>query len=255
MVPQYRNSHPDAARIHGFLSELEFDDGELDRAAEHARTSLQIYERALSPDHVSVAEAYVNLANVELMRRNLTDALALFQRALELRRGHLGSDHYKVGLTEVSVAEALLYLERCDAAMDHLVEAERILHRGSGHERAIQGWLLTVRGEILAGQREFAAAIPVLENALGMFNGNAADRVNQALAMWTLARALHELGKDSARVRSLAERAHASFSELGVAGAHDRDAVSRFLAQLPQQAPRTPAHLTETDAHIAKPRR
>ncbi|HEY0478809.1 MAG TPA: tetratricopeptide repeat-containing protein kinase family protein [Kofleriaceae bacterium] len=250
MIPRYRDAHPDAARIHTLLSELDFDDGELDRAAEHARASLEIYERTLSPEHVSIAEANIELGNVELMRRNFTEALTLFQRALELRRRHLGGNHYNVGLTEVSVAEALVYLERYDDAMTHLVEGERICQRGSGHERATQAWMLTVRGEILAGRRAFVAAVPVLERALGMFHGDAADRVNQAVAMWTLARAFHELGKESGRVRSLAERAHTIFSGLRAVGAHDRDAVSRFLARLPQQDSSRPLR-PATDAHTA----
>ncbi|HEX7842594.1 MAG TPA: tetratricopeptide repeat protein, partial [Kofleriaceae bacterium] len=241
MAPRDRESHLNAAKIHGLLSALELSEGHLDRAAEHARVSLQIYERALSPDHLSVAEAYMNLANVELMRRNLSDALALSQRGLSLRRRHLGGDHRNVGLAEGAVAEALLNLERYDDAMVHLIEAERILQSSSGHERAIQAWILTVRGEILTGKHKFGAAVQVLENALRLFGDDAADLLNQALARWALARALHELGKDPSRVRSLAERAHASFSGLGAEGAHDRDAVARFLARLPRPAPPSPS--------------
>jgi serine/threonine protein kinase/tetratricopeptide (TPR) repeat protein len=256
MAPRDRDSHPSAARIQGLLSRLELNEGRLDRAVEAARASLQIYERALASDHLLVAEACVNLANVELMRRNLSDALALFQRALELRRRHLGDDHASVGLTEGTVAEALLYLERYDDAMVHLVEAERILQRGSGHERGSRAWMLTVRGEILTGQRAFGAAVPVLENALQLFGDDATDPLNQALAQWTLARALHELRRDPSRVRSLAERAYAAFAGLGTTGAHDRDAVARFLAQLPRIATAEPEQpRTRAGSQRAIPRR
>ena len=238
IAPRYRDAHPDAARIHGFLSELDYSEGRLDRAAEQARASLRIYERALSPDHTSVADAHMNLANVEFMRRDFNDALASYERGLTLRRRRLGNDHYLVGLAEVNVAETLCALEHYDEAMPHLVEAERIIQRGSGYERTVQAWLLTVRGEILVGQRKLHAAIPVLERALGLFSDDSdvADQTNKALAMWALARALHGLGGDRGRVRALAEGAYASLGGVGLVGAHDRDAVARFLAQLPPPA-------------------
>jgi tetratricopeptide (TPR) repeat protein len=241
MPARYRDAHPDAARIHSFLSSLDYTQGHLDRAAEHGRASLAIYERTLSPDHVRLAEAYTNLANVEIKRRSFDHARALYEDALVLRRRHLGNDHYLIGVNEGSIAEALVDLERPGEALPHLREAERIFTRGSGHERETQAWILTVRGELLAGERQFGAAVPVLERALALFSDDAADPTNHALAMWTLARALHELGSDRDRVRSLAERAHAIFTALGAVEAYDRDAVARFLDRLPgRQARRHP---------------
>lgn len=229
----YRDSHPDAAKIHSLLSDLDYRAGRLDSAAEHGRASLQIYQRNQSPDHVSLTEAYTNLANVEIRRRSFTSALALYEDVLALRRRHLGDDHYQTGVTEGSIAETLLELSRYDQAMTHLVEAERIFARGSGRQQVVKAWMLTVRGEILAGKRQFSAAIPVLEQALQLFGDAATDPTNHALARWTLARALHQLGRDSGRVRSLAERAHELFAAQGAMDAHNRDAVARFLEQLP----------------------
>ncbi|HEX8113947.1 MAG TPA: tetratricopeptide repeat protein [Kofleriaceae bacterium] len=237
MVPQYRDAHLDAARIHSLLSELDYGQGHLDRAAGHARMSLQIYERALSPEHVRTAEAYTNLANVEFMRRNYTEALTLYEHALMLRRRHFGGDHYQVGVAEVSVAETLFMLEHHDDAMVHVHEAERIFTRGSAREPEIQAWLFTVQGEILVAQQKFSAAVPVLERALGQFSDYVADQANHALAMWALARALREVGGDRNRVRSLAERAHTIFAGLGPTEAQERDAVAHFLAGLLQQGP------------------
>jgi serine/threonine protein kinase/tetratricopeptide (TPR) repeat protein len=230
---RYRDSHPDAGRIHGFLSEVAYYQGQLDRAAEHARASLAIYQRALPPGHVLLAEAYTNLANAESKRRNFHDALAMYEDALALNRRHLGDDHYQTGLNEGNVAEMLVELARYDEAMTHLVEAERIFQHSSGRERETQAWVLTVRGEILAGQGQLGAAIPVLEQALKLFDDNVVDPGNRVLAMWTLARALHGLGRDADRVHSLAEGAHELFAAQGVDGAHNRDVVARFLEQLP----------------------
>ena len=148
-------------------------------------------------------------------------------------------------MAEISIAETLLALHRSGDAMAHLVEAERIVQRGSGRERAVQAWLLTVRAEILLGQRHFEAAIPVAERADELLEDAAADPTNHALAMWALARALNQLGGDPARVRSLAERALAIFAGIGPQGVHDRDEISRFLSRLANQ------DLTDRSTHVA----
>jgi tetratricopeptide (TPR) repeat protein len=234
---RYRDSQLNAAVIHALLSDVEYTAGRLDHAEEHARASLEIYKRTLSPEHVRLADAYTNLANVAFKRRSFDRALVLFQDALALRRHHLGNDQDIVGMNEINVAETLISLARPDEAMPHLVEAERILTHGSSYKREARAWLLTVRGEILVGQRRSGVAVPVLEQALTLFSDADADPTNHALALWTLARALRELGRDGARVRALATRAHAIFASLGAVEAYDRDAVAQFLDRLPPSVP------------------
>ncbi|HEX7941699.1 MAG TPA: tetratricopeptide repeat-containing protein kinase family protein, partial [Gemmatimonadaceae bacterium] len=237
MPARDRDSHLNAAVIHALLSDVEYKAGQLHRAEDHGRASLEIYQRTLSPDHVRLADAYTNLANVAFKRRRFDRALALFQDALALRRRHLAGDQDVIGVHEGNIAETLVNLERPDDAMLHLVNAERILTHGAGNKRDVRAWLLTVRGEVLVGQRRFGAAVPVLEQALTLFSEDEADPTNHALALWTLARALRELGRDGARVRALATRAHAIFTSLGAVEVYDRDAVARLLDSLPPKAP------------------
>jgi len=142
MPAHNRDSHSSAAWIHAILSDLDCAEGHLDRAAEHGRISLRIYQRTLSPDHVKVAQAYTALANVEFKRRNFASALTWFGDALSLRRRHLGNDHNQVGMSEGYIAETLVNLERPDEAMLHLVEAERIFTRGSDRQRDVREWML-----------------------------------------------------------------------------------------------------------------
>jgi predicted Zn-dependent protease len=121
--------------------------------------------------------------------------------------------------------------------MPHLVEAERIFARSSDRERDTQEWMLTIRGEILMNQRNFGAAVPVLEQALTLSRSDVADPTNHALAMWTLARALHELGREQNRVHALADGAYTIFASLGEIASYDRDVVARFLKQLSLRFP------------------
>jgi tetratricopeptide (TPR) repeat protein len=193
----------------------------------HARSSLQIYERAGAPDHRR-AEAYASIASIEIKRQHFDQALAMFEHALSLRRD-LGPDHLQVGVNEGSLAEALAGLGRYDDAMTHVRKAERILLHAPGD--SFQAWILTVHGEVLVGQHQLGAAVPVLEQALARFD-RAPDPDNQALAMWALARALHGLRKDPVRVLALAEGARRRFATLGVSEARNRDAVADFIARL-----------------------
>jgi tetratricopeptide (TPR) repeat protein len=231
MSARDREAHPQAAKIHSLLSDLHSREGRLDLAAEHGRASLEIHQRARSSD-LLVTEAVINLANVEFRRRDFQAALAMYERALALRRPRANDNKYPFAVNEGSIAETLLKLERHDEAMLHLVEAERIFERMT-IDRGAQAWILMVRGQILAGQRQLGAAIPVLERALGLFGDDATDS-NHALVMWTLARALHELGRDAGRVRSLAEGARAIFAAQGAVAARDHDAVTQFIGRLPK---------------------
>jgi serine/threonine protein kinase/tetratricopeptide (TPR) repeat protein len=232
-----QDSHPDVARLHSLLSTLDYNEGHLDSAAEHGRASLRMYQRTQSPDHVYVAEAYMNLANVEQKRRSFTSALGLYETALAIRY-RAGGDHYQTAVTEGAITETLVELERYDEAMPHLEQAERIFQRGSGRERGIRAWILTVRGELLAGKRQFSKAIPVLEQALKLYGDDPAEATNNGLAMWALSRALNEQGGNADRVRALAERARAMLAGEDVTNAHHRDMIARFLERLrARQAP------------------
>jgi tetratricopeptide (TPR) repeat protein len=224
-----RASYLDAGIIHGYLSEVSYEEGKLDSAAAHGRESVAIFERGGAPDRRR-AEAYADLANTELKRKRFAEALALYERALGLRKD-LAGDHYQLGVNQGSLAEALVGLSRYDEAMVHLREAERIFARGSAQDRATQAWILTVRGEVLVGQHQLGEAVSVLEHVLPMCEG-VADRSNQAYATWTLARALHGLGRSPERVRQLAEQARALFAGLGGHEAPDVDAVDQLIHQL-----------------------
>jgi len=222
-----RDSSVDAGRAHSYLSAVGYEQDDLADAAAHAQSSLQIYTRAGAPDYRR-AEAYTSIASIEIKRQNFAGALAMFEQALGLRRD-LGPDHPQVAVNHGSIAEALAALGRYDDAMPHVRDAERVLLRAPGE--AFQAWILAVHGEVLVGQHQLADAVPALEQALARFV-RTPDPDNQALAMWALARALHGLGKDPARVVELAEGARRRFAALGSPGARNRDAVTEFIARI-----------------------
>jgi tetratricopeptide (TPR) repeat protein len=232
MAVRDREISSDAARLYSFLSDIDYTEGKLDLAAEHGRASLAVVQRMDPPDRALLAATDINLGNVELQRRNFERALALFQDALALDVHLLGADHYRVAVIEGSIAETLVDLGRFTEALPHVAEADRIFANSSGRERVTLAWFAMVHGAVLAGAHQREAAIPVLARAIELGEG-VNDPTNTALAAFTLARVLHELGREPARVRTLAERAHTLLLGGGEANADRRDAVTRFLAQLP----------------------
>ncbi|TMQ11248.1 MAG: tetratricopeptide repeat protein [Deltaproteobacteria bacterium] len=239
MPPRDRDSSLDGGLVHSHLSEVSYYQDKLDDAVQHGNAAQRIYQRIGAPAQRR-AEAYMNVANAELKRQNFADALAMYQQALALRE-HLDRDPYQLGVNEGGVAEALVRLARYDDAMSHVRKAEGILARSSARDPATQAWILTVHGEALVGQHQLAEAVPMLEQALALLGG-APDPGNQVYATWALARALHGLGREPARVRQLADSAHAMFAKLGATGARDRDAVSQLIDRLsPVRTSPTPA--------------
>jgi tetratricopeptide (TPR) repeat protein len=229
MPAKSRDASVDAGRLRGLLSDVAAMEGRLEDAAEQGRASLAIYQRVGAPENL-LAEAHSNLGNVEQRRGHFAAALAMYQRALELRQRHL-PDHIQVGVSEGSIADALVGLSRYDEAMTHVRAAERVFEHSSAHDRAMMAWIATVHGEALVGQQQLGAAISVLEQAISLFD-SAAEPNNPPRAMWALARALHGLGKDPDRVRRLAAEAQVQFAKLGPPEARRRDAVERFIQRL-----------------------
>jgi serine/threonine protein kinase/tetratricopeptide (TPR) repeat protein len=229
MPQSLQQASMDSGIIHSQLSELSYDEGKLDDAAVHGREAAQIFDRAKAPDRRR-AEAYSALANVELKRRNFQAALEMYEHALALRR-ELSRTHYQLGVNEGSIAEALLRLGRYGEANHHLTEAERIFSLGSEIDRQTRAWILTVRGELLAGQNRNSEAVAVLEQALPLCESGP-DRSNEAYAASALARTLHRLGRAPERVRQLAEQARALFAKLGAHEASNLDSVEKFIQQL-----------------------
>jgi tetratricopeptide (TPR) repeat protein len=224
-----RESHLDAGKLHTLLSDLSYVAGDLDTATAHARQALQLYQRAEAPERL-LAEAHVTLANAELTRKNFGAALELYQTALALRLPHL-ADHYQTGVNEGSIADALVGLGRHAEAMTHLRRAEGIFERGSARDRATRSWILAVRGDVLVGQGELRAAVPVLEQALSLLEG-AADRSNAPRVTWALARALHGLAKSPERVLKLAAQARDLFANASPPDPRNRDIVEQFIARI-----------------------
>src|SRR5439155_6483904 len=85
-----------------------------------------IWERALGPDHPSVAGSLNDLGNLLWIEGDYTGARPLYERALAIRTKVLGPDHPEVAMTLDNLATLLFAQGRVREAVDLGLRAETI---------------------------------------------------------------------------------------------------------------------------------
>ena len=97
--------HPDVATALGGLALVKRALGD-DAAAEQLyRDALRIRERALAPQHMATVVTMEQLSEICAARDNVSEALALLQRALPTREAALGAEHATVRTLRARIAE------------------------------------------------------------------------------------------------------------------------------------------------------
>jgi serine/threonine protein kinase/tetratricopeptide (TPR) repeat protein len=75
-----------------------------DEALADAKRALELEERALGPDHLTVAGTYHRLGNIYFQRAQYPEALDAFNRSLAIRQRALGPDHPELLKTFIGMA-------------------------------------------------------------------------------------------------------------------------------------------------------
>lgn len=115
------------------------EQGRYAEAEAHYLRALHIFEQALGPDHILVAESLNGLANLYRDQNQYAEAEALFQRALSIRERHLGQCHPETAETLYALA---LLRKIQDKLKDARSFAERALQirsqtLGFGHPKTV----------------------------------------------------------------------------------------------------------------------
>jgi eukaryotic-like serine/threonine-protein kinase len=180
--------------------------GELDAARALFQQALHLRERLLGPDNPLVAELLLFEGRVALEQHAGSDALTLFQRALDiLRRGREPNLEMK-GIAHGMLAEVLRELGRLEQAREHALEALALYERqGNTHPtRAAASWHLL--GEVEARLGRVPRGLTLLERALRAAEPH--DVLMAAGIRLDLARWLSRSRGDLARARRLAQEGH-----------------------------------------------
>lgn len=227
----YGAAHRDVARCDVALANLEQEAGGLEAAEGHALRVRDTYGAIFSADDARHAKPEILLAIIQFRRNRFADAAASFERALQIQRRVLAPGDVLIAETLSNLGETLVQLERCDEALQHLVEADAIYQRNPQKYPLLGMWIPKNRGMAYLCLGEFHAAREMLEPTLARLRERAGDPLERAAVLWALARTRRQLGEwPDAETSALAEEARQIFLASGEAGAQTARDIATWLS-------------------------
>ncbi|MCH9685727.1 MAG: tetratricopeptide repeat protein [Deltaproteobacteria bacterium] len=131
------DNHPDVAMTMTNIARLYWIAKDTDAAAKASRRALAIFTALLGPDHPRVGDSHGNLGLVLLEQGREDEALAQFERAVEIGRSG-GADTARHAMALANLGDAERGLGRIEQAYAHHEHALRIydLHQPDNPQRA-----------------------------------------------------------------------------------------------------------------------
>ena len=164
--------------------------GRFDEAREDLRRVLELSRRGSGDDSLEVADAYAQLALLELRRRDFAQALDHGERALRMARAKLPAGHADFAFYESTLAHVL-------SARGRWAEAQRLFESAARTKQAADASGSGALADILTGlaltqveQGRGPAAVQAARRALELRAAHGADPANVAETRFVLARAL-----------------------------------------------------------------
>ncbi|MEM9596759.1 MAG: tetratricopeptide repeat-containing protein kinase family protein, partial [Acidobacteriota bacterium] len=183
--------------------------GDAASALELYDRALQIYSSSLGENHPHVAIAWTNVGATRVELGEHQSAVEAFGRALEIQRGVYGDDHPWVATTVFNLGETLNELGNFGAAERQHRSALEVFRRSYGDTHPMVAHGLHGLGRALHGQGRNDPALPLLEEALEVWNGAGQDPRHAAETRWLMAQLL--VAEDRPRAIELAREAVAGF--------------------------------------------
>jgi ATP/maltotriose-dependent transcriptional regulator MalT len=140
-------------------------------------------------------------------RGDLPQALLYHSRALEIVEKIHGAEHASTGEARIAVAEVLLVQQRHAEAREQLERARQSIESSPGTHPELLARTLTSLAESQLGSGDPAAALPLAQRALDLWQSRASKTAAAAWTRFILAKSLWEIQGDRARARQLAQEA------------------------------------------------
>jgi tetratricopeptide (TPR) repeat protein len=196
-----------AGAFHRVRGMLHYRKGEHAQALADSRRALELWEKALGPEHPLMADALTSVGIVLNAQGHYDEALGHYQRALEVYRRAYGPEHPLCAIHLNNMATALRLQGKVAEAVARHGEALALSERALGPEHPSTGMLRVNLGDALLRQGKAREALVHYEHALSTLttvHGRAHQRVTSVLMSIGNARA------------ELAERpqAEAAYSEV-----------------------------------------
>jgi serine/threonine-protein kinase len=229
--------HPTYGLTLNNLAAAEFNAGNLRRAEELFRQTLELRRRTMPASHPTIAQGLHNVAGTLVHQKRLGEAIPMYREALALRRQAFGEQHTAVATTLDSLATAL-------AVGGDRAEAERLYRGALAHRLALLaaghadvartqrnlGWLLDSTGRSPAAEPLLRSALAGLTAALG------SEHRDTALAANYLGACLRRLGREE-EARQLLAGSAAGVRAGFPAGSLLRELAEANLASTLQKPP------------------
>jgi tetratricopeptide (TPR) repeat protein len=220
--------HVEVTRAQSDVATLRRKQGRFDEARTTVEHVMETKIRIKGPTHPEIAFPLVEIGMQDVAKGEPAQALAPYQRALEIRAKALGADHILTQEATIRLAGALAVLGRCAEARPLLATARAALEKLDGGAHPFFAEALTVSGTCDLSSGRAQQAVASLSRALEIDTKVKAPALDRGSARWPLARALWSLGQHDAAVAAAttAERELTGDAD----GARDRAAAHAWLA-------------------------
>jgi tetratricopeptide (TPR) repeat protein len=180
--------------------------GEHDRAIDLCGQALDLWQRALDPEHPEYADALTNLGVIFHAQGKYAESAEHHRRALEVTERALGMEHPRVARSLNNLGGALYRQGKYAEAIEHYARALAIVEE-MGAEHPLLADPLTGLALSYVDDGRAAEALPLAERALAVVERHDAGPEMLAEARFVLARALMATGQAPQRALALARQA------------------------------------------------
>ncbi|WP_309895085.1 protein kinase domain-containing protein [Archangium sp.] len=186
------------------------------------------FERRLSPQKANVSTARLHLAYCHEMLGRTAEALAHYERALELARQAYEGQGSWLAQARLWKARFLVKLGRASEGLELARQSHGVLLEDLGERAEAVGDSFWIQGEALLALGQAAEAVPLLEQALRVREQGGMDPRGTARVRFLLARALTTLGQTPERVRELVTLAREELARSEFPQQRERDELERW---------------------------
>ena len=224
-------NHVDTVDMLNSIGIIQQEQGQLDEALMHHRHALEVWTDALGPQHPRVGSAHQAIANTHALANRPAEAIAEYQNAIANWERSLGPGHLQVAMAHYNIGRLHQLAGDADAALESYQTAIALLDENVGPDHITTAMPVHNIGALYHELGRLEPAQAHLERSLRVFERNDADPLFVAINRYELAKVMHELGEQPARVTELLVQARGGFEGGGEYAKQQIEDWDRWVAE------------------------